>query len=327
MSVVEEDYLGVTTCPTCNKRFRLLKKHESFLGKQIQCPKCHRPFVVQIEVPSPMEKAAIANAVSEAGAGAEGSAAAVANDGEDKRAPRVKKPRRTKNQLRKEAYAHIRSEFRPFLKRLRAIADIETSSEEEVRRWCVDVFRTVLGYEDQDLDTEMSALNQRIDIAIKHDEKVILIIECKNVRARLTNSTRHQAVMYAANKSADWAVVTNGQEWTLLRVVPVKGRDPKVVEVFSISLLDEDGLSLYDIERMYLLTQRALLRGETEREYHLAQCLDYQRILKALGSDRIIAATRKVLAKSYRAEFGEIVRLRNDDVRDCLKELTEPDEL
>lgn len=323
-SIAPEEVLGIATCPTCNKRFRLLKKHAGFIGKEIQCPKCHRPFVVQITTPSPIEQAAIANAATVAGQTNTPNGESKA--GEAAAAKKAKK-RRTKAEIRKQTYATIKAEFRPFLKRLRAIAEIETSSEEEVRRWCIDVFRTVLGYEDSDLDTELNALSQRIDIAVKHDGKVILIVECKNVRARLNTNTRDQAVSYAVNKSADWAVITNGQEWTLLRIVPVKGHDPRIIEVFSLSLLDEDGLSLYDIERMYLLTQRALLRGETEQEFHLAQCLDNQRVLKALTSERVINVMRKVLIKEYRGEFKENVKVRNGDVAECLQELTRPSEL
>jgi uncharacterized protein YbaR (Trm112 family) len=61
---MQEEVLGVSTCPTCKKRFRILKKHASFIGKQIQCPKCHRPFIVEVQVPSPIEQAAIANAAA-----------------------------------------------------------------------------------------------------------------------------------------------------------------------------------------------------------------------------------------------------------------------
>ena len=52
-----EEVLGVTTCPTCRHPFRILKKHELFISKSIQCPKCHRPFVMQIEAPAPVAKA------------------------------------------------------------------------------------------------------------------------------------------------------------------------------------------------------------------------------------------------------------------------------
>lgn len=338
---MQEEVLGVTTCPTCQKRFRILKKHESFIGKQIQCPKCHRPFVVQVQIPSPIEQAAIANAAAAHSALASAPTsngdttgvvtavvepprpAGAAEGIEEKPKRRV----RTKAQIRKSYYKHIREEFRPFLRRLKAIAGAEGSSEEEVRRWCVDVLRTVLGYDDADLDTEMAALGQRIDIAVKHDGKVILIIECKNIRHKLPNSARDQAVMYAANKSADWAVVTSGQDWALYRIIPVKGHDPRVVEVFNISLLDDDGLSEWDVERMYLLTKRALLRGESEKEFHLVQCLDNQRMLLAMSSERVILSTRKFLIQSYKKEFGETVRLTAEDVREQLKELTRPSEL
>lgn len=163
--------------------------------------------------------------------------------------------------------------------------------------------------------------------AIKHEGKVILIIECKNIRHKLPSSARDQAVMYAANKSADWTVVTNGQDWALYRVIPVKGHDPRIVEVFNISLFDDDGLSDWDVERMYLLTNRALLRGESEKEFHLVQCLDNQRLLLAMSSERVVRSACKFLIQSYQREFGEIVRVTADDVREQLKELTRPSEL
>jgi hypothetical protein len=133
--------------------------------------------------------------------------------------------------------------------------------------------------------------------------------------------------MYAANKSADWAAVTNGQDWALYRIIPVRGHDPRVVEVFSISLLDDDGLSDWDVERMYLLTKRALLRGESEQEFHLVQCLDDQRMLLAMSSERVIRSARRVLMQTYKKETGQTVKLTAEDVRETLKELTRPCEL
>jgi hypothetical protein len=99
------------------------------------------------------------------------------------------------------------------------------------------------------------------------------------------------------------------------------------VEVFNISLLDDDGLSEWDVERMYLLTKRALLRSESEKEFHLVQCLDNQRMLLALSSERVIRAARRHLMQSYKKETGETVRLTSDDVKEQLKEMTRPSEL
>ena len=192
--------------------------------------------------------------------------------------------------------------------------------------WCTDVLRKALGYTDDDLAFELSAFNDRIDIAVRHDDKVILIIECKK-RSTLGDSARKQAVKYAACKSADWAVVTNGQNWELHRVIPIGGKDPEVIEVFNISLLDDDGLSTYDVERMYLLTKKALLSGETEKEFHLARCTDDDRLLLAMFTDRSIKAIRRSLTESYKKKFKVRVKLTDKDVAERLQELTRPSEL
>lgn len=213
------------------------------------------------------------------------------------------------------------------MKRLAAIAGDATASEETVRVWCIDVLRVALGYKNEDLDLELCAVGKKIDIAVKHEGDVILIVECKKFDSKLPKNARDQAVNYAANRSASWALVTNGQNWALYRVIPVEGQEPRVVEVFNISLLDDDGLSAYDVERLYLLKKVALLRGETEKEFHLAQCLDDKRLVAALMSDRVIAATRKSLLESYEKEFKERVKLAADDVRVLLSDLTGPGDL
>jgi hypothetical protein len=153
-----------------------------------------------------------------------------------------------------------------------------------------------------------------------------LIIECKKHNA-LPKKAREQAVTYAINKGADWAVVTNGQTWELHRVIPVVGQDPLVVEVFNTALLDDDGLSQYDVERMYLLTKRALLRGETEKEFHRAQCLSNRRLFSAMLSDRAIKSIRRSLYLTYKKEFQQHVKLTDEEVHEALKELIRPDEL
>jgi uncharacterized protein YbaR (Trm112 family) len=310
--------LGVTTCPTCQKRFRILKKHEAFIGKTISCPKCNRPFAIQLETPAPIEQAAMA------------SAPATSPNGETRESvdgiAAPKKRKRTKVEIRKVIYKRIRKEFGPFMQQLQALMDCDSYSEEKIRVWCIGVLKSALGYNDEDLEYELAAVNKKIDIAVKHDGKVILIIECKKHNT-LAKKAREQAVTYAVNKSADWAVVTNGQTWELHRVIPVAGQDPQVVEVFNTSLLDDDGLSQYDVERMYLLTKRALLRGETEKEFHRAQCLNDKRLFSAMLSDRAIKSIRRSLYLTYKKEFKQHVKLTDSEVHEALKELIRPDEL
>jgi hypothetical protein len=315
VTMTTDELLGVTTCPTCQKRFRVPKRYAPFIGKEIACPKCNRKFVIQLESASPIETAAITNA----------DAASNGQTGKSKVAEKDKR-RRTKAEVRKAAYKQIRKGFGPCMKQLRALAESDTLSEERIRLWCVDVLRTALGYKDADLDYELSATNKKIDIAIKHADGVIMVIECKK-RDTLKESDRQQALNYAMSRSAEWAVVTNGRTWELLRVIPVKGQNPESVCVFNISLLDEDGLSSYDVERMYLLTKKALLKGETEIEFHLAKCFDRNRIVSAMFTDRAVAAIRRSLTESYRKEFKQRLKISTDDVFEEMKALIRPDEL
>jgi hypothetical protein len=112
---------------------------------------------------------------------------------------------------------------------------------------------------------------------------VYLIIECKNIRSKLPNRTLEQAIGYAAHLSADWAATTNGQQWRLYRVVPVRGRDPKAVQIFDVALLDEDGMSNEDAENLCMLTARAILSGDTERRYHRTACTSERSLLEVAG--------------------------------------------
>jgi hypothetical protein len=78
---------------------------------------------------------------------------------------------------------------------------------------------------------------------------------------------------------------------------------------------------------MYLLTKKALLRGETETEFHLAQCFDKNRLVAAMLTDRAISSIRRSLTEAYKKEFKQRLKITNKDVLEELSELIRPDEL
>jgi predicted type IV restriction endonuclease len=261
---------------------------------------------MKIEVPSPVEQAAISNSET----------------------PEAKKrKKRTKLQIRRQSLSAIKKAIRPFHSRLTQMASQDRCSEEQVRVWCIDVLRNVLGYKDGEIDTEMYALNQRIDIALKRDDKVFMVIECKNTRSKLPVTAVNQAVAYAANKSADWAVVTSGQVWKLLRVFPVKGADPRVVEVFDLSLLDADGVSDDDVSNLFLLTSRSLFSGDTEKVHHRVACLSNRNVLDALATPRVVRALRRSLIEAYKKASKVGVKVSEDHVEDRVREMFLPADL
>jgi predicted type IV restriction endonuclease len=154
-----------------------------------------------------------------------------------------------------------------------------------------------------------------------------MVIECKNTRSKLPATAINQAVMYAANKSADWAVVTSGQVWKLLRVFSVKGSDPRVVEVFDLSLLDADGVSDNDVANLFLLTSRALFSGETEKMYHRVACMSNRNVLAAITTERVLKALRRSLLDYYQKACRDTVRLSLEQVEDRVREMFLPADL
>jgi hypothetical protein len=280
-----------------------MEKHASLIGKAVRCPKCHTKFVLQLEPASVSDEVAI-NA-----------------EAEEEQKPRK---RRSRDEIRQQHIDAAFEGFRALHSRLVAISEDSKSSEEQIRVWCMDVLRTALGYDDCHLDTEVRMLGGRIDIAIKRDDIVLMVIECKNIRARLNHHVRDQAGAYAATLSAPWAVVTNGDIWKLYRVTPDPGKSPRLDIVFDVSLLDKDGVSYEDAEHLYLLSCRALTSGDTDGEYHQVRCTCAARTYDALFSEKVLAAVRLQLSQSYKSEQGVGVKVSEEDAAEALHDLLTP---
>ena len=293
------EIIGITTCDECHTRYKLRAKQASLEGKSIRCPKCHSIFTVSITKPSPVEAAAIEK-----------------ESEEEKNRPR----RRTRAEIRQEYIDNVRQGFRQLHARLMQISKAEKSSEEEVRRWCIDALKTALNYSDEEIDTEVRVLGKPVDIALKRDGHIFMVIECKNIRKTLGNSVRDQAATYASSLSAEWAVVTNGQLWKLYKVVPQPGKDPKLIEVFDVALLDDDGVSDADAENLYLLTSRAVFSGDLTKMCHTIACTSKRRVLTALESERVIKAIRLELVTTYKDEHGENVPLDDCQMREIVND-------
>ena len=207
------------------------------------------------------------------------------------------------------------------IERLAKMVAKGSRNEEETRRWVVDVLRTGFGYTDDHIETEMKALGKRVDIAIKIKGKVMLVIECKASSINLNDSATRQAANYATALGSEWAAVTNGQKWLLYHVSPRQGEEPEVIEIFDVEVLNEDGISKYDIEMLYLLTEEALIDGEGLSPYHVRQCASYDNVIETIiNSENILNVICNELRDKYKEKTGVLV---DEDLSDYLSERLE----
>lgn len=191
-------------------------------------------------------------------------------------------------------------------------------NEEETRRWCVDLLRSAMGYKDTDIETELSVLGQRVDIALKDSDKVFMVIECKAATVKLGDAAINQAATYAMALGAEWTVVTNGCTWMLFYVAPSKGGEPDLYLVFNVEILDDDGLSKEDAEYLYLLTKESVLSGDTKQAFHNAYCLAFDEIRSAICSGPILSQIARKIETEYKTKTGASVTVAENELSEIL---------
>ncbi len=211
---------------------------------------------------------------------------------------------------------NILNVFQEMYDRLNLLASAKKGNESEIIRWCIDFIKNALGYEDQDIETELKVLGQRVDIAVKKNNKVLMVIECKSANVGLTPAFRNQVARYAVNLTTEWAVLTNGQIWKLYHIKPRPGEEPDCTEVFDIFLLDEEGFSEYEADCLYLLTPYSIESGEIAVNAYYCACISEKRLFPAMFSERVINAICEELEENYKKETGVEVSIDKEDIEE-----------
>jgi predicted type IV restriction endonuclease len=198
----------------------------------------------------------------------------------------------------------------------RLVKQVESGkrNEEETRLWIIDFLKSGLGYNDQEIETEVKMLGKRADIVLKELDRIFLVIECKAANVKLTKAAINQAAAYAISVGASWAVVTNGQRWRLFHVSPTKGVEPDITQLFDIELLDADGLSKDDIFYLSLLEKNSLNKGEARELYHAINAVSIKRIRDEISHPDVVRVLCKRLEERYKRNMGVTVTVDSSDL-------------
>lgn len=208
----------------------------------------------------------------------------------------------------------IKNTFTAMKGRLRSIIKKGERNEEETRLWVRDFLKDALGYTNEDIETEFKVLGKRVDIVLKEQDKVLLVIEIKSATERLNSASKNQSVNYATSLHCEWTLVCNGHIWQLYHIKPNIGSAPEVVKVFEISLFDDDGLSLKDIRNLGYLTKSSICKGKTLKLYHTDQCLTD--LKNFLYSDESLSFIKAKMVEKYKEPV-------NIDDEDLIKKLND----
>ena len=172
-------------------------------------------------------------------------------------------------------------------------------------------FEEVLGYDPfSEITREQAIKGTFVDIALKVDDDIRILIEAKAAGVQLRESHTQQAQNYAANHGIPWVLLSNGCRYILYRV-ELNGAI-EAIEVFDVDVVD--GPLDVAAERLGLLHRKAMKKGaELEKYYHLQRTLSADMIFKALASESVITA----LCRELRALTG--TRVQDEEVFESLK--------
>jgi len=117
-----------------------------------------------------------------------------------------------------------------------------------------DILSEVFGFDKYaELTSEHNIRGTFCDLAVKIDNRLVLLIEVKAIGVELKEAHVKQAIDYAANQGCEWVVLTNAIEWRLYHVVFKKPIDKQEITCFSLQAMNpKNGAA---VERLCLRTR------------------------------------------------------------------------
>jgi predicted type IV restriction endonuclease len=181
---------------------------------------------------------------------------------------------------------------------------IVTSILDEMLGWCK--FEDVTG--------EHMIRGQYADFAIKHDNAIFAIIECKAISLRLNDKHLYQALGYAANEAVEWVILTNGDEWRVYKLLYQKPIDKDLV--LQVTLSDTDKKPAQIAELLYLLSREATRKDELGCYYKRKAALCGHNVARALLTEDVLKRIRADLKArtGHVASIQEVAMILVDEV-------------
>ena len=175
-----------------------------------------------------------------------------------------------------------------------------------------DLLAEVFGYDKySEITSEYVIRGTYVDLAIKLDGTLQMLIEVKAIGLDLKEAYTKQAVDYAANQGVEWVILTNGVTWQVYRVSFSKPIDQELVLEFDYLNLDHK--SSDDIENLYLLTREGIAKSMLGEYHAQRQALSRYFIGAMLLSDVVLDVIRRELRK-----VSPDVRIDTEHIKEVL---------
>ena len=188
----------------------------------------------------------------------------------------------------------IRRALKKFAPMFLDAREASLNEADTVLRLC-KFFEDVLEYDAiEDISREANLKNKFVDICLKIDGKVRLLVEAKASAVPLRDRHIEQAQSYASHNNYPWVLLTNGVEWNLYHLSFGDGIDYQLA--FSVSLASDSSLDLA-AERLSLLHKSAIRKGILENFWETATALSAGSVGKSLFTEPVLMVLRRQVRK------------------------------
>jgi len=175
-----------------------------------------------------------------------------------------------------------------------------------------DMLADVFGFDKySEITSEYVIRGTFVDLAIKLDGKLQMLIEVKAIGLELKDSFVKQAVDYATNQGVEWVILTSGAIWQVYKVSFGKPIGQELV--LEIDFLNLNPKNSDHLESLYLLTKEGLGKSILG-EYHVQrQALSRFFIGAVVLSDPVLGVIRH---EHRRVSPG--VKIDTEQIKDVL---------
>jgi len=188
----------------------------------------------------------------------------------------------------------IRKPLRRFAPHFIQARDAGLNEADTVLRLC-RFFEEVLGYDGlQDISREAQMKNKYVDVCLKVDDRVRLLVEAKAAGQQLRDRHIEQAQAYASQNNYRWVVLTNGVDWHLYHLTFDEGIEYE--RAFVVSLATEETLE-EAAGKLALLHKQAIKKDQLEEFWEKAAALGPASIAKALFSTSVLMLLRREIRR------------------------------
>lgn len=189
--------------------------------------------------------------------------------------------------------------------RKRYLSGTITDLDESGTRIMINTFlTTILGYQElEEIKTEYMIKGTYADYVIQIGGTRHFLVEVKAFSLDLSDKHLRQAVNYGANEGIDWAILTNGRQFQLYKILFEKPIGEKLV--FEIDFTSDDFDIKEALQQLTYLHREAVVKDNLSDLWARWSALEPLNVAGLLFSPQVISFLKKELKAKYETKFED----------------------